>query len=370
MAFGYYKSVTMAAAQSGSANSTDWPLAICLDGNVQAADADLKTVANGGYVQNSSGYDIRPYADIGLTTPLTFELVLYTATTGVLEMHVKIPTLSFTVDTVIYLAFGDAGISTDGSSTGTWSANFELVHHYPNGSSLTTADSTSHGNNGTAVGATAIAGQMDGGANFNGTTNYISTAANFNATSQTWSVWVNISAFGAGAISSRRIVHQSDLAGLHETNLVAGQPGGNNRIVWYGYAVAGYQFNFDNGSNLSTSTNYLIHGTFDGANANLYINGALANTSAQAGAIGNATSPLFIGRINAVSADGYYSGKLDEVRLASDAKPASWCLADYNSQKVSSNFITWGSRTPFVSSSGRIGARTHRYPNIGMMRHG
>src|SRR3989344_6655431 len=128
-AFGYYKSVTLAEAQSGTADSTDWPLTIALGYGPQAADADLKTVANGGYVQNSSGYDIRPYSDSALTTALTFELVNYDGVNGKLEMYVKIPTLSASTDTVIYLAFGDSGISTDGSSTATWDSNFKGVWH-------------------------------------------------------------------------------------------------------------------------------------------------------------------------------------------------------------------------------------------------
>ena len=53
MAFAYYKSLTLASAQAGGSDSTDWPLTIALDGNVQAADADLKTVANGGFVPNT-----------------------------------------------------------------------------------------------------------------------------------------------------------------------------------------------------------------------------------------------------------------------------------------------------------------------------
>src|ERR1035437_6125962 len=105
MAFSWLKSLTLDHTQAGTADSTDWPLTIWV------TDADLKTVGNSGYVQNANGYDIRPYSGSGLSSALTFELVSYNASTGAVEMHVKVPTLSHTADTVIYLGFGDATIS-------------------------------------------------------------------------------------------------------------------------------------------------------------------------------------------------------------------------------------------------------------------
>src|SRR6185436_5508529 len=134
MSFAYYKTATLDHTQAGVGNSTNWPLTI------NVTDADFKTVGNGGFVQNANGYDIRPYSDSALTTPLTFELVNFNAATGALEMHVKIPTLSVSVDTVIYIAFGDSGISTDGSSSSTWDSNFKMIQHLPNGSSLSAND--------------------------------------------------------------------------------------------------------------------------------------------------------------------------------------------------------------------------------------
>ncbi len=79
MAFSYYKSVTIDASQCGASNLTDFPVTIWV------TDTDLKVTGSGGFVQNSNGYDIRPYADAGLTSALTFELVTYVSTSGALE---------------------------------------------------------------------------------------------------------------------------------------------------------------------------------------------------------------------------------------------------------------------------------------------
>src|SRR5437870_5821331 len=81
--FGFYKAVTIQTGQVPSSQSGFPALVPFL-----AVDSDFATVANGGKAQSASGYDIRPYADAALTTPLTFELVpgTYNAMTGAFEM--------------------------------------------------------------------------------------------------------------------------------------------------------------------------------------------------------------------------------------------------------------------------------------------
>jgi hypothetical protein len=52
--------------------------------------------------------------------------------------HVKIPTVSHTSDTVFYVCYGNASITTDQSTpTSVWDSDFLSVFHLPNGGSLT-----------------------------------------------------------------------------------------------------------------------------------------------------------------------------------------------------------------------------------------
>ena len=164
MAFGYYSPVTVNAAQVPSAQ-TNFPML------VSYTDARLKTVGNGGHVQNANGYDIRPYDGIG-GSAMTFELERYNASTGEVIMWVLVP--SCDVGSIVYLYYGDATISTNGSSTSTWDSNFKRVLHLPNGTTLGALDSTSNADNGTITTPTAATGQIDGGGLFNSTTDYIS----------------------------------------------------------------------------------------------------------------------------------------------------------------------------------------------------
>ena len=118
MAFGYYRSLTVQSSQVPS-TQTDFPVL------VSVTHADLKSTGNGGHVQSSSGFDIRPYSDSALTTALTFELEFYDPVNGILVMWVKIASLSDGL--VFYLAYGDAGLTTDGSNSATWSNSFASV---------------------------------------------------------------------------------------------------------------------------------------------------------------------------------------------------------------------------------------------------
>lgn len=128
---------------------------------VNITDNRFKTVANGGHVQNANGYDIRPYSDSGLTTPLTYELDTFIATTGTVAMWIKIPSLSSSTDLTFYLAYGDGSLSSNGSSSGTWDSNYQGVYHMGTPSSLSLVDSTGH-SNGSSSGPTASTGIIGG----------------------------------------------------------------------------------------------------------------------------------------------------------------------------------------------------------------
>lgn len=341
---GYYKSLTLDAAQAGSADSTNWVLTVGLDGNVYTADADLKTTGNGGYVENSSGYDVRFWSDSGLSSALDFELEgnTYNAATGAGVWHVRIPTLSHTSNTIIYMSFGDASISTDGSSTAAWNSNFKGVYHLANGSSLSTADATATagGNN---VGATATSGNIDGGGNF------VKASSQFIDLNEpgavyspiTVSAWINAASFPAGGdantIFSKGYDGTSTEWALTTNN--GGAFGFNSFTNPTTHGVNGV-------STLSTSTWYLLTGVYDGTTWRIYLNGTQDNSAVDSGPA-SGSNFVAIGAVWVVNSvrTQFFDGKIDEVRLSNTNRSASWVTSDYNSQKASSTFITFGSRT-------------------------
>jgi len=97
VAFSHYRTITVDHTLCGASNSTDFPVL------VSGTYTYLKTTGNGGEVTNANGYDIGFYSDSGLTTKLDWEVEKYVSTTGEIVAWVRIPTLSHTSDTVIYI---------------------------------------------------------------------------------------------------------------------------------------------------------------------------------------------------------------------------------------------------------------------------
>lgn len=322
-------------------------------------DADLKTIGNGGYVQNANGYDIRPYFDSLLTTAMPFELVFYDGVNGIVEMHAKVSTLDHVSDVIYYLAFGDSGISTDGSSTSTWDASlYQWVQHLPNGTSLSANDSTASGKNGTINGATAGAGQLDGAGVFNGSNQDIQVAGATVWTSDNLgsiSAWFN----ATDASLTGEIVGYGDgtaldsfgLAPLLTMNLRSSHLG----LTW-AIDTNLNQLNIINGgTTLSNGTMY--HGviTSTGSAYHIYLNGVEesqtivqgANNGKWFSATGGVSSPVTaIGSTKFGGTQGvYFGGTIDEVRISNAVLSQDWITAEYNNQKSSSTFLTWGART-------------------------
>lgn len=180
-AYSYRRAITIRAA-SVSGSVADFPVLVSI-----ASNNELRTAANGGHVQNSNGYDIVFRAADG-TTALPHEIESYYPLTGQLTAWVKVPALSSTADTVIYMYYGDSSVATmQENPASVWDSNYKGVWHL-SGSVL---DSTSSANNGTDNGTTDATGKIAKGRDFNGSSGYVSTASTDlkTASSFTISLW-------------------------------------------------------------------------------------------------------------------------------------------------------------------------------------
>jgi hypothetical protein len=165
MAYGYYASITIDNTKvSGSVDLTNFPILVSGTYDGTGTEPDIRTVANGGNIENvdttggvSGAYTVP--ADLTFSpntdgsTPYAFEIESYNATTGAIIAWVKIPTLDYDDDTVLYMVYGDSGVTTSQEDiNNVWTA-YKNTYHL-NGSYDATSgevkDSTSL-NNGTAV---------------------------------------------------------------------------------------------------------------------------------------------------------------------------------------------------------------------------
>ncbi len=364
LAAGYTKSisVTIDHTKVSTSNHTDFPILICANGvassicdsaaHTNLAVPELKTVANGGSVTSSSGYDVGFASDITCLSMLTYELVTstYVGTTGFGEWHVKIGTLSTSVDNVFYLCIGNAAITTDQSSTSTWNTAYKAIWHFGNGTTLGVNDSTSNANNGASIAnMQSEVGQIDGAAGPSGvnfpTTFTFGTSSTVQTQDITISLWAALD-FG----NNQMYVAKSDditVAGWEFSNR-----SGTNKLGWAYHDGGGvHGFYESTGTIPNDSTWHYLVMTWTSGTVKFYIDGSLVDTIATASGTINYSSDVL--RVGNQSQNSPLNGKADEVRIANVVMTAGWILTEYNNQSSPSSFYTFGAAVA-------VGAVRHR----------
>jgi biopolymer transport protein ExbB len=349
MAYSYYRSVTIDYTKCGTSNSTDFPVLVSF------TDLNFRTVANGGRVQNASGYDIAFYSDSARTTPLFWEIDQYDASsgaTGTCSFWVKVPTLSVTANTVIYVAYGDTSISSfQSTATSVWSNGFVGVWHLKNGTTLSGADSTTNANNGTITSVTATTGKIDGGMASTGTGGInVGNGTSLQITGDiTLSAWVKQTSIPANG--TMLIAKDKDTGGRAYTLSTQ-----DTTPKAFFYVNGGASTDIINGSTILTVGNwYYIVGTrLNSTKAlNIYLNGS-TNATQKTGTVASipsATANATLGYREYTGFNGNLNGSLDECRIANVVRDSSWIFAEYNNQNSPSTFFTLGTETPTTPTS-------------------
>jgi hypothetical protein len=343
-----YRTLTVDHTKAGATDSTNF------DYYWTGTTADMATVANSGKVQHtvSCGVnsitcpaDLVAMSDNTCSTLLSFEIEAYTASTGFVTIWIKLPTLSHTVDTVVYLCYGNAAVTTfQGGSTGAaYDANTQFAAHYPDGSTLSGKDSSTNTLAATVSGATAAAGQTgSGAAGFNGTSQYISltnnAALNFTSGDFTIAMWVKPTTVTSATAQEllTRGVYGSD--GYYVS---LGNTGG---CCASRYLIVGGTGTVQWTTNISATAGVWQHVVWarTGSAVTIYVNGTAQAMSGtfQSPTTGTRVAYLAVG--DAAGTD-FFGGSLDEVRVSSVIRSADWILAQYNNQNNSGTFTTLGS---------------------------
>ena len=221
--YGYNKQLTVDASRVGgsSGSLTNYPVLVSIQN-----DGDLKTTANGGHVQHSSGYDI--IFRRGSTT-LDHEIEYYDGVNGTLVAWVRIPSLSKSVDTVFYIYYGNGCISAPTeNAAGVWSS-YEAVYHLHQG----VTDSTGNGHNGSDSGTADIGGQIANARDFEaGDPDYIGIANSsqinlMTVTLRSYSLWFK--AESMPALDSKYVLYEEG-GGTHRFNIYLDDDAGTTTL--------------------------------------------------------------------------------------------------------------------------------------------
>lgn len=338
----YRKKITFNESQiTGASPLIDFPALISI------TDSNLQSLAQ------SDGDDIL-FTNADGITKLNHEIETYTSSTGNLIAWVKVPSLSATANTDIYMYYGNSGASNQQNITGTWNSNYKGVWHLDENVAGVTdevQDSTSNTNNGTGEGGSKNPTRVTGKIGF---------SQDFEMY-QEQKIYVpdtNNSLDMTSTVQFHFWMNKTDSSDFTYETFISKWGGGNN----YNYSISldgepdPKHFAHQGGSNYTLFSNAQtspgnwqhINLIVTGGTMSIYINGVFVeSTSATIGAVNNAD--LYIG---AMQTGEEYGGLLDEVRILDSTTSPEWINAEYSNQNSPSTFSTLGSQEPFTPLSG------------------
>jgi PKD repeat protein len=341
--YAYRRSITIDHNKVANTDQSNFPLL------VSGTYSYLATAANGGNLQNQNGYDVVFTSDSGCANKLNHEVETYSAATGAVNYWVKVPTVSHTSDTIVYICYGNPAISTpQENTTGVWDANFKSVFHLKDGISLNVTDSTGN-HNLTNNGATATSGLAGGGGAFDGSTQYLG------ITDHSDFAWINLRTvefwmkLGNSTQTLPRIISHSDgsadgwsINWIDPPSAAGSGWAGNFLVASIGtQPVPSIQKQTpDNGTLNASGAWHHVAVIGDGnAVAAIYVDGSLVTLSNYVGNIANTTvSGLNIGRRN--NGARYFNGSLDELRFSNAQRSTDWIKTEYNNQSSPATFYS------------------------------
>ncbi|MFW9784540.1 MAG: DUF2341 domain-containing protein, partial [Candidatus Heimdallarchaeota archaeon] len=329
--FNYYKEITIDHTKvSGSADLIDFPLLISI------FDSDLHDHAQ------SDGDDIAFYSG---TEWLDHEIELFNhdfnLTHAQFVAWVRIPSLSTSIDTKIYMYYGNSTVSSLENPLGVWDDNYIGVWHLSEDPTGIVYDSTTNNNDGTSYGSMdsgdQILGKIDGSINFDGNDDNIGTEENnflAGCSSLTMSAWI------------KPLSTQSDFCGIIEydnttdgSSFDAGMELRSTRVprvnVW---TTSGFEYVDSSVVLPTTQFTYFVF-VYDG-NLKIYLDGSFDSSTPHSGNIRNNRRYINIGRN---THDGRsFNGIIDEVHISNINRSASWITTEFNNQYGPYSFYSIG----------------------------
>ena len=307
-----------------------------------------------GVTTLAEAQSIRVYADEAKTVEWAREIVSAT------EMHVKVPSLTSTVD--IYVDWD--GVRIDYATTATYGRNavwsdYYLVWH---GDSLneSSGGQTLASSGGITLGDSV--GQIAEATDFLGSNDYISTSNSY-LMEYPYSVqgWVKPDSTAATGVYMARYT-----AANTDNMFQFAQSGGD--VFVRAFVSSGGFIGRRTSGGISTSW-AMYHGTFESSvtsdsDVKIYKDGAVPGTGGEGGSgtVNESTERTYMGVQNSLTGD--YSGLLDEMRIAKSTLQPNWITTEYNNQNDEATF--WGTWTD-AGGGGGGAAQTARRGVIMMM---
>jgi hypothetical protein len=341
--YSYQNTITIDHNKVGNSDSLNFPMVF------SGTYSFLANTANGGNVSNVNGYDIIFTTDSACANKVPgWEIESYNATTGAVAFWINVPDVSHTVDTTIYMCYGNSTVTLFQSiPQATWDGNFAAVYHFSKNGALSLADSTTNNNLLTNTNATAGTGQISGAIATNGG-QYAnnSSPVGFATTDslRTMETWFNTSdtagtdafSYGANNFGGNRI-------GLYLSGTALGAEGAGPTT----YAT------FTNDGKWHHLAAVVPAGGSTFGSILIYVDGVpqtVAYTNPTT-TLNESTPSITVGAIAGATYAGQWKGLVDESRMSTIARSADWITAEFNNQSSPTTFyVVSNVTTPTITS--------------------
>lgn len=348
--YAFRRPITINSGRVVGGNHLNFPVLI------SGAYPFLASVSNGGSVANLRGYDIVFTADEAGQVLLDHEVESYSGADGSLTAWVRVPELSGSVPTVIYLWYGNAAVtSRQENRSGVWDANYQFVLHLGE-TAEPFLDSSANGYVSTGgVRPAPTAGRAGAGQSFDGATQHIlfGPAQSPNPASEiTMQGWVKTTPTNPSRPMGILSKWDNDGAGAdHQSfDFVISDDASTQTlgIGWYLKTLNGNPCGVTYGSSSLASGNWrhiVVTGKAGDPGAGLFVDGQrvpVENPCLPHALLGTAAGRLAVGSTNLAHGGHFLQGVLDELRISSVARPAGWIATEYNNQSNPASFYTVG----------------------------
>ncbi|MFW9830029.1 MAG: DUF2341 domain-containing protein, partial [Candidatus Thorarchaeota archaeon] len=325
--FEYFKEIVIDHTKvSGSSNLINFPLLISI------LDSDLHD-----YVQ-PDGDDI---AFNNGTSWLFHEIELfnqnYNSTHAQLIAWVSVPVLSPSIDTVLYMYYGNSTMNSQQTPTRVWDSNYIGIWHLGevSGGSLAIKDSTQNGNDGTDQGTPELGapGQIGGAFGIDEWADFVDVPDSSSLDRPSSSITISGWTYAENYIWNMAMLSKNEFKDSPYGILYRN----SSNII--SYNIEGVTTNYVN-SDVSITRQgwmYLVL-TYDGSNVRIYKDGLFGYSSSQTGTIAPNSLNLQIGR-EEMYGDWFY-GVLDEIRISDSVRSTEWVATEYNNQYDPNSFYS------------------------------
>lgn len=327
---------------SGSTDLADFPFLVTLD------HLDQEIVNGGQHSALNGGGDIRFSSDAAGNNRLAIEVVEFVTSNSITnrrcQVWVKIPNLSATTDTTIYIWYNkpsevQPGASQPFGSQAVWSNGFVSEWHLeqdPSTNAPQFFDSSTNGNHGVAstamVAADSKTAQIGRGIELDGSTKFVTLGnpSSLNLTANmTISIWFRPKTNSDGYLFAKR----AETVNTGYTMLMVG--GGpvayHDGNKWY---QTGMVPNIDQWNYLSIKFNTA------GTAFTMFLNGAFSAEFNIPQMPDGLAQNLYLGKRG--PDNFHFNGFLDEFKIADTVRSNDWITTEYNNQNSASTFASKG----------------------------